>query len=181
MTGETFGEQARQRVTAGSPDDHTVVMRRSPTSSSRRRLASSLAAGTLVLAACGGSSDDGAGAAGSGEPLPAATDGGVTDGDTPPEPVDAEPDVSSSSAADSAESGSSDQEPTETASPDAEPMAAAGGPVDLVGPDVEASAEVDTNQLPDVVVDDLNNGRKVNFRNLVPQEKPILLWMWAPH
>jgi hypothetical protein len=32
-----------------------------------------------------------------------------------------------------------------------------------------------------VVVDDLGNGREVNFENLVPQEKPILLWMYAPH
>ena len=43
------------------------------------------------------------------------------------------------------------------------------------------AAEIDTNLLPSVVVDDLNNGRKVNFRNLVPQDKPVLLWMYAPH
>ena len=43
------------------------------------------------------------------------------------------------------------------------------------------AAEIDTNILPSVVVDDLNNGRKVNFRNLVPQDKPVLLWMYAPH
>ena len=43
------------------------------------------------------------------------------------------------------------------------------------------AAEIDTNRLPSVVVDDLTNGRKVNFRNLVPQEKPILLWAMNGH
>ena len=65
---------------------------------------------------------------------------------------------------------------TETA-----PAAAGTGLVDLVGPDVIPAAEIDTNVLPSVVVDDLNNDRKVNFRNLVPQDKPVLLWMYAPH
>jgi hypothetical protein len=61
------------------------------------------------------------------------------------------------------------------------PVAVGAGYVDLVGPDVIAASEIDTNLLPSVVVDDLTNDRKVNFRNLVPQEKPVLLWMWAPH
>ena len=64
---------------------------------------------------------------------------------------------------------------------DAAPTAVGAGYVDLVGPDVIAAAEIDTNILPSVVVDDLNNDRKVNFRNLVPQDKPVLLWMYAPH
>lgn len=53
--------------------------------------------------------------------------------------------------------------------------------VDLVGVDVLAASDFEGNLLPDVVVDDINTGRKVNFKNLVPQEKPILLWMYAPH
>ena len=61
------------------------------------------------------------------------------------------------------------------------PAATGAGFVDLVGPDVVAAAEIDTNLLPSVVVDDLTNDRKVNFRNLVPQDKPVLLWMYAPH
>jgi hypothetical protein len=64
---------------------------------------------------------------------------------------------------------------------EAAPAAVGAGYVDLVGPDVIPAAEIDTNILPSVVVDDLNNGRKVNFRNLVPQDKPVLLWMYAPH
>jgi len=65
--------------------------------------------------------------------------------------------------------------------------AAAAAPVtgagfaDLVGPDIVPAAENGINPLPDVVVDDLTNDRKVNFRNLVPQDKPVLLWMYAPH
>jgi hypothetical protein len=31
-----------------------------------------------------------------------------------------------------------------------------------------------------VVVNDINTGRDVNFGILIPHEKPILLWMWAP-
>lgn len=53
--------------------------------------------------------------------------------------------------------------------------------VDLVGADVLPASDFEANLLPSVVVDDINTGRKVNFRNLVPQDKPILLWMWAPH
>ena len=64
---------------------------------------------------------------------------------------------------------------------DAAPAAVGAGYVDLVGPDVVPAAEIETNLLPNVVVDDLGNARKVNLRNLVPQEKPVLLWMWAPH
>jgi hypothetical protein len=55
------------------------------------------------------------------------------------------------------------------------------GKVNLVGAEVIDAANIVTNLLPDVVVDDLTNDRKVNFRNLVPQDKPILLWMYAPH
>ncbi|WP_148288746.1 hypothetical protein [Ilumatobacter nonamiensis] len=64
-----------------------------------------------------------------------------------------------------------------------EPAEVTSGPghVDLVGPDVVGSAEIATNQLPSVVLDDVSTGQKVNFRNLVPQDKPILLWMYAPH
>ena len=53
--------------------------------------------------------------------------------------------------------------------------------VDLIGTEVLPAAEIDTNLLPPVVLDDVTTGRKVNFRNLVPQDKPVLLWMYAPH
>lgn len=69
-------------------------------------------------------------------------------------------------------------ESTDTGTATAAPSASA---VDLVGTDVLPESDVESNLLPNVIVDDINTGRKVNFRNLVPQEKPILLWMWAPH
>ena len=47
--------------------------------------------------------------------------------------------------------------------------------------EVDAAAETAANQLPDVVVDDIAAGNKVNVRNLAPADTPILLWMWAPH
>jgi len=53
--------------------------------------------------------------------------------------------------------------------------------VDLIGEAVQPSSEIESNLLPAVVLDDVTTGRKVNFRNLVPQDKPILLWMYAPH
>jgi len=47
--------------------------------------------------------------------------------------------------------------------------------------EVTPEADAATNQLPDVVVDDLIAGNQVNVRNLAPNDKPILLWMYAPH
>ena len=55
------------------------------------------------------------------------------------------------------------------------------GRVDLIGEEVDAASQIQSNLLPDVVVDDLTNDRRGNFRNLIPQDKPVLLWMYAPH
>jgi hypothetical protein len=52
-------------------------------------------------------------------------------------------------------------------------------PPDVV--EVDPAADTAANQLPDVVVDDIAAGNKVNVRNLAPADTPILLWMWAPH
>jgi hypothetical protein len=52
-------------------------------------------------------------------------------------------------------------------------------PPDVV--EVDPAADTAANQLPDVVVDDIAVGNKVNVRNLAPADTPILLWMWAPH
>lgn len=59
------------------------------------------------------------------------------------------------------------------------PVAASG--VDLGSTEVDPAAEVPTNLFPDLVVDDVVRAKKVNLRNLIPSEKPVLLWMWAPH
>jgi hypothetical protein len=52
-------------------------------------------------------------------------------------------------------------------------------PPDEVG--LDAASDTAANQLPDVVVDNVTLGNKVNLRNAAPADKPILLWMWAPH
>lgn len=80
-------------------------------------------------------------------------------------------------SADTAEATENAEAPADAAAP----AAVGAGFVDLVGPDVLDTSDFAENLLPSVVVDDLTNGRKVNFRNLVPQDKPILLWMYAPH
>ncbi len=121
----------------------------------RLRPWSSLAvAGTIVLSACGGGDDRGSESAG--EPLPAVDD-------------------AAGSAADVDADGGTDAAAAEV------PVALTGTQVDLVGTDVVAEAEIATNLLPSVVLDDVSTGRKVNFRNLIPQDKPVLLWMYAPH
>lgn len=47
--------------------------------------------------------------------------------------------------------------------------------------EVDPAADIATNLLPDLVVDNLNDDNKVNFRNYGTGDRPILLWMWAPH
>ena len=47
--------------------------------------------------------------------------------------------------------------------------------------ELDPSADIAANQLPDVVVDDVGAGNKVNLRNVAPAATPILLWMYAPH
>lgn len=62
---------------------------------------------------------------------------------------------------------------------DAEPQVQLPAVADDV--ELRAASDVATNQLPDVVVDNLNDDNKVNLRNYAPADRPILLWMWAPH
>jgi hypothetical protein len=52
-------------------------------------------------------------------------------------------------------------------------------PPDVV--ELDPAADTATNQIPDVIVDDVINGNKVNLRNSAPADTPILLWMYAPH
>lgn len=72
-------------------------------------------------------------------------------------------------------------------------LAACGGGDDSANPsgstlapppdetELDPAADMVANQLPDVVVDDIGAGNKVNLRNLAPADTPILLWMYAPH
>lgn len=47
--------------------------------------------------------------------------------------------------------------------------------------DVRPESDVATNPLPSVVLDDVGQDRQVDFRNIFPAERPVLLWMWAPY
>ncbi len=42
-------------------------------------------------------------------------------------------------------------------------------------------SDVVTNVLPPVEVHDVGQDRMVNFKNIFPAERPVLLWMWAPY
>jgi ABC-type Fe3+-citrate transport system substrate-binding protein len=70
--------------------------------------------------------------------------------------------------------------PAETAAESASDTTSVDG-VDLGGADVDPASEIDSNLFPDLVVDDVTREKKVNLRNVVPSDKPVLLWMWAPH
>ena len=106
----------------------------------------------LVLAACGGDGDSGQ-TESNGDPAAAATND-----------AEAEADAPASDDAGNAGSGNG----------------AAPG-VDLGGTQIDPTSDVSTNLFPDLVVDDVTRAKKVNLRNLIPSEKPVLVWMYAPH
>jgi hypothetical protein len=81
-------------------------------------------------------------------------------------------DADSSGAADGADTGA-------TIAAESDILTTSG--VDLGGPEVAPAAEIASNLFPDLVVDDVGRGKLVNIRNIVPADKPVLLWMWAPH
>ncbi len=145
----------------------------------RRRITAGLLAGTLLLAACGGG-DEGTDAADPGAALPQVDEPADSQVDDVPD-TDGAGEVAEADGVEEIAVGDTPAESDVVAEDPAAPPVQVSGFVDLVGADVTAASDVESNLLPSVVVDDLGNERKVNFRNLVPQEKPILLWMWAPH
>jgi hypothetical protein len=46
---------------------------------------------------------------------------------------------------------------------------------------VAPESDIETNVLPDVVVDNVTLGNQVNLRNVSPSDKVQLVWMWAPN
>ena len=44
-----------------------------------------------------------------------------------------------------------------------------------------APAEREKAALPQVTVDDVGAGTKVDLASLSPSSQPLLVWMWAPH
>lgn len=47
--------------------------------------------------------------------------------------------------------------------------------------ELAAASDFDANVLPDLQVDDIRAQSKVNLRNVFPADRPVLLWLWAPH
>lgn len=64
-----------------------------------------------------------------------------------------------------------------------EPAAADDEPVPDAAPAEQAPAEAEpvASDLPDTAVIDVNSGGEFVLSDLVPSDRPILLWMWAPH
>lgn len=36
-------------------------------------------------------------------------------------------------------------------------------------------------EVPDAVLTDVASGEEVSLRSMVPSERPVLFWFWAPH
>lgn len=49
------------------------------------------------------------------------------------------------------------------------------------GADPASQAEPDGNVVPEVAVLDVGTGDTVDLGSLIPAQRPILLWFWAPH
>lgn len=65
---------------------------------------------------------------------------------------------------------------------EAAPPTTGGGGGDATVPTTGATAPSTARSvLPDLVVDDVGAGTKVNLASLVPSAQPVLLWFWAPH
>ena len=77
--------------------------------------------------------------------------------------------------------GDSEPSAEEAAAREEAAAAALADAIDLGGEDVDPAYDTATNLFPDLVVDDVSRGKKVNLRNIVQGEKPLLVWMYAPH
>ena len=124
-----------------------------------RRLAALVAGTVLIVAACGdGDGSSVATPASTSSPAAGASSSAPSSTAAP----DAEPDATSPT------SGSASSDPASTDPPPTQPAA------------TDPAAEV-VEPLPDVSVQDVAAGTQVNLASLLPADRPILLWMWAPH
>lgn len=139
----------------------------------------------LTLAACGTSD-------------PAATT--TPDATTPP-PTDAaqtndSPDEAPTTDAEPADDESPAQPPTTESTatdataetpaseaPTTEPTPAEAAPLGgrAFSTTIESDAQFDGNPFPDLVVDDVGRDGEANIANILPSDRPVLLWTWAPH
>lgn len=166
-----------------------------------RRTGALVTAAFLSLAACATASDDSASPAtdnrAAADEQPAATGEAAQDdadeaaapstgaADTAePEATDAPADANEPDDADEAEdtgeAGIEEavEEPVATEAPaPAEPIV--GGR--LFAADVQPEAQFEGNPFPNLVVDDIGKDARVNIANILPSDRPVLLWAWAPH
>ncbi len=128
----------------------------------------------LTLAACG-TSDSTATTATDPEPVPAETPASTDEADTTTGPVDTQPPATEPPAT----------EPPVTEPPVAEPPPADPPPAPVGGRALATAIEPDSqfagNPFPDLVVDDIGRNGEANIANILPSDRPVLLWTWAPH
>ena len=94
--------------------------------------------------------------------------------DTPaPEPAAADSDPAVSEPAAPEPAPATDAPPAEPAPPEAGGRAFATA--------VEPASQFDGNPFPDLVVEDIGRSGEANTANILPSDRPVLLWTWAPH
>jgi len=140
-----------------------------------RRTAVALAAAGLVLAACGTTEDTAP--ITSDEPAPTSTESDISEV-TVGAPAETEPSaatVASDADTDPAEAAPAVSDPP----PPVVPEAMLGGRA--FATELSPTSDFPENALPDIQVDDIRRQTKVALRNVLPAERPVLLWLWAPH
>jgi hypothetical protein len=103
---------------------------------------------------------------------PSATDAAPADDESPAEPPTTEPPATNAAA----ESPAAEAPTTEP--PTAEPAPLGGRTFSTA---VESDAQFDGNPFPNLVVDDVGRDGEANIANILPSDRPVLLWTWAPH
>ncbi len=177
-------ETIRERRDSVDVACHTVVMKRSV------RSAAAIVATGLVLVACGTADD----AAPVTDPaiVDADADAGA-DSDPTPDEAGAADGTTTAPADEGVEADKPDTQAGDTVvtsdSPAADeaPSTDAPAPVEAViggrsfAAELSAESDFAENMFPDLLVDDIRSGAKVNFRNVFPADRPVLIWAWAPH
>ncbi|WP_040491787.1 hypothetical protein [Ilumatobacter nonamiensis] len=164
-----------------------------------RRIPVLVAAVGLTLAACGGSDGDSApnDDAAAPETVAASADDPTDTVSASAEPTD-DPEPSDSDAAAEPETEADGDAPTSdvvateapTGDGGAEPVATEAPAAEAAAPEVggrvlatevDPASQFDGNPFPDLVVEDVGRGGQANLANLLPADRPLLLWAWAPH
>ncbi|MFK8022584.1 MAG: hypothetical protein AB8G26_01365, partial [Ilumatobacter sp.] len=78
-----------------------------------------------------------------------------------------------------AESAPTEAEPPVEAVPETPVPAELGGRA--FAESADAASQFDANPFPDLVVDDVGRETKANLANILPSDRPVLLWTYAPH